>query len=38
MGIYSNKLKGVLVFGGRNEKDEILASCEIYSILESKND
>lgn len=35
MGIYSNKLKSVLVFGGRDEKDEILASCEIYSILES---
>lgn len=36
MGIYCNKLKSVLVFGGRNENEEILASCEIYSILESK--
>jgi hypothetical protein len=33
MGIYSNKLKCVLVFGGINEKDEIIASSEIYSIL-----
>ena len=27
MGIYSNKLKSVLIFGGKNEKDETLASC-----------
>lgn len=33
MGIYSSKLKSVLVFGGINEKDETLVSCEIYSIF-----
>jgi len=27
MGIYSYKLKSVLVFGGINEKNETLASC-----------
>ena len=35
MGIYSSKMKSVLVFGGRNEKGEALASCECYSIIES---
>jgi hypothetical protein len=38
MGIYIQKLKGVLVFGGINDKEEIVNSCERYGVLDSKLD
>jgi hypothetical protein len=36
-GIYCSRLKGILVFGGLNEDEKILSSCELYSIWESKS-
>ncbi len=35
MGIYIQKLKSVLVFGGINDKEEIVKSCERYGVLDS---
>jgi hypothetical protein len=35
MGLYIHKLKSVMVFGGLNEKEEILNSCERYGVLDS---
>jgi len=37
-GIFHMQLRCVFVFGGYNEKDEPISSCEKYSIMESMFD
>ena len=36
-GIYCTKLKSVLVFGGINENEKIIGTCEMYNIWESND-
>lgn len=35
-GLYIAKIKSVLVFGGMNEREEVLGSCERYGVMDSK--
>lgn len=38
MGVYVHKIKSVLVFGGINDKEEIVNTCERYGVLDSKTE